>query len=34
MDFAFGPGFQKFNNVLATGFSGYWDFAAGARFAF
>ncbi len=32
--FAFGPGFTKVNGVLITDFSGYWDFTAGARFAF
>ena len=35
MDFAFGPGFVRDgNDHLAAGFSGYWDFTAGARFAF
>ncbi len=33
-DFAFGPGFQKINNNLNVGFSGFWDFTVGARFAF
>jgi len=34
VNFAFGPGFVKVNNDLATGFSGYAELLAGARFAF
>lgn len=33
-NFAFGPGFVKVGNNVGTGFAGYWDFMAGARFTF
>jgi len=34
LNFGFGPGFAKYTGSLHTGFAGFWDFGAGARFAF
>lgn len=34
INFGFGPGFAKYTGTLHTGFAGFWDFTAGARFAF